>query len=97
MNEPYFQVGEEVILVSVKHPHVNGDYVVEDILPPNQTVDPYNSNHLITKDGTAGYKLEGLDDVGNSVWWTQNSLRKKHKPSTQSFSNLITNIEPIEA
>jgi len=100
MNEPYFQVSEDIILASVDSPELNGDYAIEDILPPGQTFDPYCPG-VPMEAGDWAYKLVGIDipksHSPGCVWWSQCALRKKHKPSTQSFSNLITNIEPIEA
>lgn len=99
MNEPYFQVGEEVILVSKSVPELNGEYVVEHALPHGNWPNPYPSEFKrINVTEGAGYKLMGIEasETIPTGYFKQSALRKKHKPSSQSFSNLITNIEPIE-
>ena len=101
MNEPYFQVGEEVIVIGAKGSDFDGDAVVIDILEPfiGRIENPRSpGNFMVNRTDEAIYwTSNSRADVPNRSGWSyQSSLRKKHKPSTQSFSNLITNIEPIE-
>jgi len=94
MNEPYFQVGEEVILVSRLWPELNGDHVIEHRLTTGLWSNRYKPDSMVDITSPAAYKLVGLDPgvtIEGSGYFGQPSLRKKHKPSTESFHELITN------
>lgn len=98
MNHPYFSVGEEVILVSKMQPQYNGDQIVEYVIPPGEHPDPLNSNVIVEGPGY-GYRLAGLslhEDRG--LYFDESALRKKYKPSDESFSELMTNYntEPVQ-
>lgn len=100
MSRPLFSVGEEVILQSVDYPEFNGEYIVETAFLPRtnkQVVDgcAYTNAHI-------GYFLMGLyhekgGQKGVRSSWRQSALRKKHKPSTKSFSELMANPEGVPA
>jgi len=101
MNEPYFQVGEEVLIQCETSPQDNGDATVLSVLPPSsvEIKNPMSSGDFIDPHNQNIYWMDKsyVEPEGWSGWYFQSTLRKKHKPSTKSFSQLITNIEPIEA
>ena len=95
MSNPYFIVGEPVILVSPNFPVFNGDYIVESIVDS----DSYTLEGL-KRDSEMIAVCGGLGFTGCV---DQTSLRKKPKLSDDefseiSFSELMTNYtaEPIE-
>ena len=95
MSNPYFEIGEEVILVSVMHPRLNGDHVVEWVCPAGEVTNPFKENSIITGD-SIGYKLVGIqpsDEGSKTSIFAQSALRKKHKPSDESFSELMHNYK----
>jgi len=98
MNEPYFEVGEEVILESKSAPEWNGEHVIEHVLPNGTWVNPSECTHVHITEGF-GYKLMGVESSEKRVtgYFVQSALRKKHKPSGKSFQELITNLQPTEA
>jgi len=97
MRNPYFSVGEEVILVSNSAPHLNGEHVVEWIMPPGVHENPYDKPHSVSGT-TFGYKLVGVDPEdtpSTSGIFDQPALRKKHKPSPESFTEMMGNIKEL--
>lgn len=83
MSAPFFEIGEEVIMVTLLHPELNGDY----------TITAYRAGNFITEDSGKlefhhGYKLSGID----YEWFSQCTLRKKPKPAqnNESFFEMIT-------
>ena len=81
MREAYFSVGEEVILVSVDHPELNGEVKVLSREP--ELFSP-------------GWSY-GLDvDVNGKNQWQESALRKKHKPSEFTFEQLIKQEVPVD-
>ena len=100
MTNPYFSVGEEVIVVVEHGSQHNGDHVIEAILPKGRHELPETGGfHNVTD--LFAYKMVGIgyDDVPDeySGYFKQSSLRKKHKPSDESFTDMITHLnkEPI--
>jgi len=96
MSNPYFSVGEEVILASIKRPEFNGDHIVEKVFADGDAVFE-NRDNIYLSDGTA-YYLEGLhceNTEGYRLTWAQKTLRKKHKPSTDSFTEMMSNINEL--
>lgn len=100
---PYFSVGEEVILFSKLQPESNGEYVVERIILPGEIIVCRLTGIEIQDSGeeTFGYIFDNpimdTDCVyGVEVVWAQESLRKKHKPADQSFSDLIKPTREIK-
>lgn len=83
MSNPYFEIGEEVILASEMLPQFNGEYIVSDRRACNNI----------------GYEYWLENDPVNGKPWYETLLRKKHKPNNESFSQLITNLnkqtEPV--
>lgn len=96
MPNPYFSVGEEVILQSKDSPELNGEYVVEAVFGEGDTCSRTAGRRWINKNGY-GYFLEGEchmapDSECPRVVWRESALRKKHKPSTDSFTEMMSNI-----
>jgi hypothetical protein len=94
MSQPYFAVGEEVILVSKSHPECNGEHTVARIFIQGDEYKSTSGKPWQNTSDTIGYWLES-DDIerrNNGKLWSQSALRKKHPPSTESFTELMSNI-----
>ena len=87
---PYFNVGEEVILCSEAAPNLNGEYVVLDF------VHTFNAVCPVTKKFYAGFSYRLSVSVDGCFWWNETALRKKHKPSDQSFKELIKSTRELK-
>lgn len=92
MNKPLFEVGEEVIAQFKYYPQNNGEYVIIEILTPEQFSKEFPE---FLNNSRIYYRLEGLKIVGDkSLKYTtdcasESALRKKHKPSEMSFDGLM--------
>lgn len=87
MSRPLFAVGEEVILQSVNYPEANGDYVIIEAFY-GQALDS------VTRElETAFFYMLDTDAYKKGEWWHQESLRKKHKPTDESFDEMMNNIK----
>jgi len=98
MTQPYFSVGEEVILKSKDNPHLNGEYIIEDLKSRGLHMNPFKNNDIINVTVSYGYKLAGIDPRDTSAgtgYFSQSALRKKHQPpeDNESFSEIINNIK----
>lgn len=101
MAHQYFQVGEDVGLVSQDHSEVNGNYKVKNILIPDYlgyVICPYVGKETITSSPCL-YELEGLvvkcKITGYDVHWAaQASLRKIDKGST-SWETMMEGLEEL--
>lgn len=97
MTQPYFSIGEEVILISIDNPRLNGEYTIERYMPPQPCINPL-TGRLNTSTNHA-YKLHGIepeDTTKGSGYFRQSSLRKKHRPSDESFSELMANYRTVK-
>lgn len=88
MSNPYFSIGEEVILVSRAIPESNGEYAISDHY--------FGEGRLVDSgevDIAHNYRLEGEE---THLWFDQSALRKKHKPAEDSekWSEIMSNINP---
>ena len=98
---PLFKVGELVGLVSVNYPHLNGQYHVRAIIYSRQIyVDKFTGNtQWICTDAypdAPAYLLDELDVAksdGTEYKWDESALRKIHKVSDYSFSELLTSLK----
>lgn len=100
MSEPLFKVGELVGLVSVDSPHLNGQYHVREILYEG---DKYLDKFLGKTTLNVGehfktycYILDEIElpnSIGHEYLWNESALRKIHKPSEYSFSDLLTSLK----
>jgi hypothetical protein len=96
MSQPYFSVGEDVILQSVDRPEYNGTQTVEGILPEGiHHIHPARAwgmrqpfNYKLV--GIGGY---GLPEEGRNPYFGQSALRKKPPPSKQGFEEFMGNIK----
>lgn len=82
MSRPYFEVNEEVILTGTSEPQLHGDYIVEEYFLVDGKYHAYRLCGMEEKIKHLGYHLGGVE---------QEVLRKKHPPSDESFSELMTN------
>ena len=97
MSNPYFKIGEEVILQSKDLPHLNGEYVVEEVLldgdvvysSPNNTVTNRGITYTLFKD----IRVKVLSDGECRRGWAQSALRKKHPPSDDSFEEMMSKLK----
>jgi len=97
MSNPYFSVGEEVILQSKDFPHLSGDHIIERVFLVGDPVFKVGNHTYVNRD-TPAYHLEGENDIGRDGYrepWVQSVLRKKHKPSTDSFTEMMSNINEL--
>ena len=102
MLHPKFQIGEEVILCSKVRPHLNGEYIIEDIqetLPHERNQCKWNSGNVYyTPNGDSfGYKLVGLSyphskEGVRGYLIRESSLRKKHKPADSEFTEWFKSV-----
>jgi hypothetical protein len=95
MTQPYFSIDEEVILQSRNHPQYNGDNVVEKIITPGTKLKSGLGVYIGIQYGIYGIDL-GKDSDGDQSYFNQSALRKKHKPSDESFSELMTNYRTVK-
>lgn len=98
MTEAYFSEGEEVELVSINHPDLNGDSVV--LCGPYYVGDALECPHcgrlgfLECSGDYPAYYLSVRGDL--CCWpWLQSALRKKHKPSKDNFETLLRGFEGV--
>ena len=99
MTQPYFNVGETVILQSVDDPHLSGEHAIEHCLAIGAHANPYKDGFTVTITESYGYKLFGIDHgdtISGSGYYRQSALRKKHKPSDESFSEIMTNYTTVK-
>ena len=100
MSSPKFKVGELVVrqAPSTNYPEDNGEYVVLDVI----TVEEYRMIYSTAKFGELSssfyYKLEGLATKLSftgvvSCHSAEAFLKKKHKPSDQSFDQIMSSLK----
>ena len=99
MIHPYFSVGEEVILAPKRLHKYAGEYVVEEVISPGSIVKCRITDYpKILGDNEYAYRLVGLcvdcEDYSHAfeAVWAQSSLRKKHKPADDEFTEELKNI-----
>lgn len=83
MNQPLFKVGEEVILQSSQLPECNGEYVVSGI------------ERVCGCWYDLGFTLPEDIEHGGTLW-AERCLKKKYKPSTQSYDELVKELQEFE-
>lgn len=94
MNKPLFSIGETVIRQAINYPEGNGEYVVCGIIGAKEAQSLYLANW-----GTDGfyYELGGfsvtLDNGCVSNHSYEPFLKKKHKPSDQSFDQIMSSLK----
>lgn len=97
--KPRFNVGEEVILQSKDYPEMNGEYTVLKVISGGGMV-------VCSITGQSYRQTDGLSYVLNDgnlhkrdnceINWNESALRKKHKPSGKSFSEMMSDIKNKE-
>ena len=97
----YFKVGEDVILQSQMCPELNGEYSIREILRGGVVFyDEIRKARVRDDSDGIGYLLdEAFEDDGSGfeIKWHESSLRKKHKPSTESLLTIIEELNKVEA
>lgn len=97
--QPKFSVGEEVILQSPHEPKYNGEYIVEQVIPPlEKHICRLTGAITLNTTGQNRYILNFIFDLedmkGREAWVLETSLRKKHKPSEfKDFTSLMNNLK----
>lgn len=99
--QPYFQVGEEVTLVSKSHPEYNGDYVVYKIFENGELWNcRINDLYTLESEGLTYVFEKPLEDkvtnLGNECLWCESALRKKYSPSSQGFGEIMKSLKQNE-
>ncbi len=89
----YFKVGEECILQSKQHPELNGDCIVLEVLAPES-----RRYHLGGDKWESVYGYNYVLSINNTkgLPWAEQALRKKHKPSTESLSTMIEELNKVK-
>ena len=90
----YFKVGEECILQSKMHPELNGECTVIKVFDDEIRL-TYFSNGAEKMTGGYAYYLSIKNPSGRM--WDESALRKKHKPSTESLSTMIEQLNKVRA
>lgn len=86
--QPYFQVGEEVILQSKHFPEANGIYIVEGL--------HWAENHVSSGTGKDLPNMFVYNLSGCKGQWVESALRKKYPPSSQGFSEIMKILKQNE-
>ena len=84
-NGPIFKIDEEVILASPEYPEFNGEYIVHRI---------DTDSHVYWYD--LGFSCPEDVEFGGTLW-NEGCLKKKHKPSSYSFEELINEANGVQA
>ena len=97
----YFKVGEECILQSKACPELNGEYSIRGVLRGDVVFyDEILKGRVRDNSDGTGYLLnEAFEDDGSGfeIKWHESALRKKHKPSTESLSTMIEELNKVKA
>ena len=91
MEGAYFKVGEEVILESKSLPECNGEYTVLEVFPKGHVLKEAEGTVYYCPD--IGYAIGALPPAKFFDAWDQSSLRKKHPPSEESFSEMMGKLK----
>jgi len=86
-----FHVGEEIILESKAHSQYNGEYTIVAVVPPES----FYKDFVITEKSW-GYDLGFVIPDGQTrivTLWKESALRKKYKPSSESYSELLKSLK----
>jgi hypothetical protein len=79
----YFKLGEEIIIEGKLFTEFNGMEATVTYVSPSPV-------ELIS--GYFGYSYKTSLDTNPFLYWHETSLRKKHKPSTESLSSMIAKL-----
>lgn len=83
--QPYFSIGEEVVVQSSFSPEHNGEDIIESMMYGTVTL----------KDDTTyeGWLYITEQQTDKTLSYIEPSLRKKHKPSDESFHSLMSSLK----
>ena len=90
----YFKLGEECILQSERYPELNGDCIVLKVLDKKPRRGHFAGG--VTKIMNT-YSYIVTVESPNGFPWSERALRKKHKPSTDSLSTMIEELNKVKA
>ena len=93
MKQALYKVGEEVILKSLDHPEFNGDYIVQAVHQSGDTIPNVRGCLAVLCPSGFSYYLGFNHYADEYTHWGQLSLRKKHKPSDQSFDQIMSSFK----
>lgn len=100
MSNPYFSIGEEATIVSKRFPENNGDTTILEMIPPRTEINPRSGMRFKHHDCEEIRYWTDTSKVTAACngWVLESSLRKKHKPSDESFSEIMANYKtPADA
>jgi hypothetical protein len=89
----YFKVGEECILQSKCYPELNGECVITEVLG-NELSSIERPDGRFDLAFTNGYFVSIKHP--KNYRWDESALRKKHKPSTESLSTMIEELNKVK-
>lgn len=91
--KPLFSAGEEVILQSKSHPQFNGEYIIEQVV--GMVWKCRVTSKTCGSRTPLGYLLDSpfIGNGGTEMKVIQSELRKKHKPSGDSFETMMDKIK----
>lgn len=100
MANPKFKVGETVILQSSTHPHFNGVYVVEELIPPDGKINCRITGDIhINDSGGCVYLLNKsfVIEKGKSEGIVEeHELKKYYPPADDSFDGMMDKFKKGE-
>jgi hypothetical protein len=89
----YFKVGEECILQSKTQPELNGDCTVLKVgVKKRRKTNLVNGGYEFRND----HAYTTTTENPNGHTWASSALRKKHKPSTESLSTIIEELNKVK-
>jgi hypothetical protein len=89
----YFKLGEECILHCKNYPELNGDCIVLRVLEDTPRMTHFKGKASAI---TNGYAYITSIKSSSGCPWDESALRKKHKPSTESLSTMIEELNKVK-
>ena len=98
MNRALFECGEKVMLVSKMRPDLNGPCTVLKVFYPGDPVGMIGDVQLVAHNGRCTYRLSIEAPIERSGGlWCESALRKLPKPSSDSFTLMMSNLNRVPA
>lgn len=96
----WFAIGEQVLRQGQYYSEANGEYVIEEIISAEE-MKHLHPTMLVPEGlyyGLKGFSVEKTNAFGHktggfSHHTHESNLRKKHKPSDESFKDMMQNIK----
>lgn len=83
---PKFELNEVVVLQSIQHPELNGEYTILK-LKDGEYMNTQTNEFI----NSFVYDL-GIDH-GTGHWWFEEALRKRHQKGDMSFRELMSGLK----